>query len=991
MSVGQSVDSDPMSAMGPVMHLLEADEEICAAVQTVEKEIMSIVMQLGGGERTYRRERARQVKALVAEVYSRPRITQALRMMPHLSLRPGFALDITTVDDVGEEWDFTKAHMREKAYRMVEEQKPYCLIGSPGCTPFCALQALNAARHGWSPEEVERRRLAGVVHLEFVCRLYALQLRHKRYFLHEHPDTATSWKEPCIADIMAHEHVERVVGDQCQYGQADEFDNPVRKATGWMTNSPCLREALSQRCTGMHGYCSRHKGGRHRTASGRLAREAAVYPFVLRKAILKGLQRQLRRDGLVQQHVYGIQPAWEEDVVTTTYRDFETGTLLSVTEYRHMEGVFTAHGKNSEKFVDGMTGQPLDPDLVRAARAKELRYFEEKRVWTKRHREEALRVTGKRPITVKWIDVNKGDDEFPNYRSRLVAREIRRAGEDPIFAPTPPLESLRTIISMAATDFAGAKKRVRFATSDERTQISFIDISRAYFCASTDPNDPSYVELPAEDPDHQTQCGLLLKHMYGTRKAADGWHCEYAGQLVKTLGFEVGDASACVFYHKAKDLRCSVHGDDFTTVGEKRHLDWFRRELEKLYELKEAARLGPGDADDKETTVLNRVVRWTAAGLEYEADPRQGEKLLRDLKLDGAEVKPATTPGVKATKEQVDADAPLGPDKTSPYRAVAARANYLASDRPELQFASKECCRWMAAPTELGLGGLKRLGRFVAGHRRLVFLYPWQTASRTDIYSDTDWAGCVKTRKSTSGGCLMLGKHLIKSWSSTQASVSLSSGESEFYGVVKASGVALGYQSLLRDLGHNIPVRVWTDSTATIGICGRQGLGKLRHIDTHYLWVQQRVRDKSIDLYKVRGEENPADLFTKHLSSHDRTEKLLELFGCVYRGGRPDAAPKMRQSAGTSKGELLAVQVEQAAELVDWGGYKFPSSGIAGEAHIPEAFRCMSGVLPHLHSDLEQRFPKAEAGDALDDHDPGMNDTLEKRGMHIGSNGARFR
>ena len=237
----------------------------------------------------------------------------------------------------------------------------------------------------------------------------------------------------------------------------------------------------------------------------------------------------------------------------------------------------------------------------------------------------------------------------------------------------------------------------------------------------------------------------------------------------------------------------------------------------------------------------------------------------------------------------------------------------------------------------------------------------------------------------------MPGKHLIKSWSSTQASVSLSSGESEFYGVVKASGVALGYQSLLRDLGHNLPVRVWTDSTATIGICGRQGLGKLRHIDTHYLWVQQRVRDKSIDLYKVRGEENPADLFTKHLSRHDRIEKLLELFGCVYRGGRPAAAPKMRQGIGTSKGELLAVQAEQATELVDWGGYRSPSSGITGEAHIPKAFRCVSGVLPHLHSDLEQRFPEAEAGEALHDVDPEMDNNLEKHGLHVGSSGARFR
>ena len=55
----------------------------------------------------------------------------------------------------------------------------------------------------------------------------------------------------------------------------------------------------------------------------------------------------------------------------------------------------------------------------------------------------------------------------------------------------------------------------------------------------------------------------------------------------------------------------SVHGDDFTTMGPKKHLDWFKEQLEKHYELKESARLGPGVGDDKEARVLNRVVRWT--------------------------------------------------------------------------------------------------------------------------------------------------------------------------------------------------------------------------------------------------------------------------------------------------------------------------------------------------------------------------------------------
>ena len=65
----------------------------------------------------------------------------------------------------------------------------------------------------------------------------------------------------------------------------------------------------------------------------------------------------------------------------------------------------------------------------------------------------------------------------------------------------------------------------------------------------------------------------------------------------------------------------------------------------------------------------------------------------------------------------------------------------------------------------------------------------------------------------------MVGAHVIKTWSSTQVSLALSSGEAEFNGVVRGAGVGLGYKSLLRDLGIAIPLRVWTDSSAAIGIC----------------------------------------------------------------------------------------------------------------------------------------------------------------------------
>ena len=88
-------------------------------------------------------------------------------------------------------------------------------------------------------------------------------------------------------------------------------------------------------------------------------------------------------------------------------------------------------------------------------------------------------------------------------------------------------------------------------------------------------------------------------------------------------GFVQGLASPCVFHHPTRGVAVSVHGDDFTAAGPKPELDWFEGMLRSHYELTVGGRLGPGPNDDKEATVLNRVIRWTPTGVEYEADPRQ--------------------------------------------------------------------------------------------------------------------------------------------------------------------------------------------------------------------------------------------------------------------------------------------------------------------------------------------------------------------------------
>ena len=169
--------------------------------------------------------------------------------------------------------------------------------------------------------------------------------------------------------------------------------------------------------------------------------------------------------------------------------------------------------------------------------------------------------------------------------------------------------------------------------------------------------------------------------------------------------------------------------------------------------------------------------------------------------------------------------------------------------------------------------------------------FPFQT-SVTDlkVYVDTDFAGCHTTRRSTSGGLAMHGGHCLKHWSTTQTTVALSSGEPELRGICRGASLALGLQALAKDLGINLGLEILTDATAAIGICRRRGLGKIRHLHTADLWVQDRLRRGDFKLSKVLGADNPADLLTKHVP-RDCMRKHMTFIGIMSEDGRAASAP----------------------------------------------------------------------------------------------------
>ena len=224
---------------------------------------------------------------------------------------------------------------------------------------------------------------------------------------------------------------------------------------------------------------------------------------------------------------------------------------------------------------------------------------------------------------------------------------------------------------------------------------------------------------------------------------------------------------------------------------------------------------------------------------------------------------------------------------------MAARLNYLAVDRMDIQYAAEEAARRMSRPRASDWGALHKIGRYLAGKPRLVMTFPWQSlVTSLTTYTDSDWAGCPVTARSTSGGIVSIGSHVIKSYSRQQRVVALSSAEAELYAMVAASAESLAIIAYARDLGVSLGGEVYTDSAAALGITHRAGIGKVRHLRTQGLWVQEVRVAGRLHYKKVLGTKNPSDVLTKHVPG-ELLERHLEVTGAEPRGGRVETAPEL--------------------------------------------------------------------------------------------------
>ena len=303
----------------------------------------------------------------------------------NFGLTPGCAPDLTVVGDDGEVVDLSDDKNIKEAEALIDYYKPLWLIGSPPCTYGAKFQAVNFPK--MDPERVRRTIEESHKHLRTSIRFYRKQMDEDRYFLHEHPDGNRSWQEPEMTKLTDDERVDTVTSPTCRFDMTEEDQEGrvglVCKRGKFYTKTQVMAEEMRGEC-GNEVYSGSGEGEPHEhvwLVGGGRQKRAQVYPPKMVRTIFRGIRKQMKQDNEISELQIG--PSCEEPVIDVS-EDLE---------------------EEMEQYVDDVNGGYLDPEAVRAGRLEEVEYFRKNEVYVKVLISTAWEVTGRGPITTRWVKV----------------------------------------------------------------------------------------------------------------------------------------------------------------------------------------------------------------------------------------------------------------------------------------------------------------------------------------------------------------------------------------------------------------------------------------------------------------------------------------------------------------------------------------------------------------------------------------------------------
>ena len=524
----------------------------------------------------------------------------------------------------------------------------------------------------------------------------------------------------------------------------------------------------------------------------------------------------------------------------------------------------TTAGREHEALPD------VDPRLVRAAMAVELKKFKELEVFDIVPRETMNEIPGANLIGTRWVLTNKGTSAAPQVKARLVAQEFATGQyRDELFAGTPGLDVVRMLLSDLATGNQGHRRRIG----------AVLDVASAFLYGAA--RRPLFIRLPdgAQPQDGRCWIGRLKKSLYGTRDAPLIWH-DLLTSTLKSIGFKHSVLNPGLLVHHERGLKLAVHVDDLLVTGFKDDVLWLIRELEAKFTLKSQLF---GDDESKAVKYLGREISWGTDGIRWGSTERLVKEVLKSFGMENCNSVSTPVTNSDYTVDAInDTRADMDPTSARYYRSTAAKVNFLAGDRPDLVTASCLLARSMARPRVGDEVKLKRVLRYLRGQPVAPLLFRWQDADETlSLFTDSDWANCRSSRRSCSGGVIRRGSHLLSFWCRVQDRVALSSGEAELLAGNRGLISFLGFLNLFQEMWHDHfggnQLVHYVDASAARSIMLRHGSGSLKHLEVKDLWAQEVILKKGIEVERVDRSRNLADVVASPSTPTDFRRMIIEL------------------------------------------------------------------------------------------------------------------
>ncbi|GJX76006.1 putative ribonuclease H-like domain-containing protein [Tanacetum coccineum] len=467
---------------------------------------------------------------------------------------------------------------------------------------------------------------------------------------------------------------------------------------------------------------------------------------------------------------------------------------------------------------------------------------------------------GHRAIGTKWVYRNKKDERgiVIRNKARLVAQgHTQEEGIEynEVFAPVARIEAIRIFLAYASyMGFMVYKMDVK--SSFLYGQIE----EEVYVCQP----------LGFEDPDHPNKVYKVVKALYSLHQALRAWYDTLANYLLCN-GFERGKVDQTLFIkrHKGHILLVQIYVDDIIFGSTKKELcDEFEKLMKDKFQMSSMGEL---------TFFLGLQVQQNKKGIFISQD-KYVHEILR--KFNYSDVKSASTP--------TDLEKPLVQDGDTAdvdehlYRSMIGSLMYLTASRPDIMFAVCACARFQVSPKSSHLLAVKRIFRYVKGKPSLGLWYSKDSPLELVAYTDSDYAGAIQDRKSTTGGCQFLGNRLISWQCKKQTVVATSTTEAEYVAAASCCGQVLWIQNQLLDYGYNfMDTVIYIDNTSTICIIENPVQhSKTKHIEIRHHFIRDCNAKKLIQMAKIDTQHNVADLLTKGFDA-GRFQYLVSSIGML--------------------------------------------------------------------------------------------------------------